>query len=482
MKKSSTCVSGHGYVVICREYFQSKKWQAARAFSEAEAWLDIIQSARFEATETTTRIGCSEVTWTRGQLPASNRYLSKRWGHSETWVKSVLCRLRRDRRITTDVSQGLTVITVVGYDRYSPRAGDRYAVRDCAGGHATPPEKEKEEDERARRYSVKNIDKNSPTSVSNTNNGKYITTIRGMLQEDGSGKNSPTSVSNTNNGKYITTNRGMLQEGGSGKNGPTSVPNTNNGRNITTNRGMLQEGGSFLFRQEGRDEADAVIGATVAAGSGAVTAAAGSAAAEAASVNGDSGAVTTAAGSAATDVVTMPTVAITSGAVTTAAGAMVACGGMTMPRGTLSDGKDIDYEAFMKMFNIIVYPCGIPRVQSMTSSRRRMVRQCVEAVGMTTVTDVIHKVAASRFLCGGGASGWRATFDWIFRLANFKKIMEGRYDNRQYGRAAERPSSEEHRSADVRGAKASERARRDIEFAAALTATLNGCCGMYGTL
>ena len=453
MKKSSTCVSGHGYVVIYREYFQSKKWQAARAFSEAEAWLDIIQSARFEATETTTRIGCSEVTWTRGQLPASNRYLSKRWGHSETWVKSVLCRLRRDRRITTDVSQGLTVITVVGYDRYSPRAGDWSAVRDYAGGHATPPGKEKEEDERARRYSVKNIDKNSPTSVPNTNEGRNITTNRGMLSEDGPDKNSP-----------------------------TSVPNTNEGRNITTNRGMLSAGGPVVFSQESGDEKGAAITDSVVGDSKAVTTAAESKAVDEASIDKGSKAVTTAAGSVATDVVTMPTVAISSGAVTTAAGAMAACGGMTMPRGGLYHGDVIDYEAFMKMFNIIVYPSGIPRVQSMTSSRRRLVRQCVETFGMNAVTDAVHKAAASRFLCGGGASGWRATFDWIFKLPNLTKIMEGKYDNdRQYGWAS-RPSCAEHRSADVRGGKASERARRDIEFAAALTATLNGCCRMYGTL
>lgn len=66
-----------GYITLSRRFFASEKWQAARAFSEAEAWLDLIQSARFEASSTTSRIGCYEVTWNRGQYPASNRYLAK---------------------------------------------------------------------------------------------------------------------------------------------------------------------------------------------------------------------------------------------------------------------------------------------------------------------------------------------------------------------------------------------------------------------
>lgn len=108
-----------GYITLSRRFFASEKWQAARAFSEAEAWLDLIQSARFEASSTTSRIGCYEVTWNRGQYPASNRYLAKKWGRSEQWVKSFLRRLKRDDMITTDNSQGVTVITLKNYDKYN---------------------------------------------------------------------------------------------------------------------------------------------------------------------------------------------------------------------------------------------------------------------------------------------------------------------------------------------------------------------------
>ena len=108
-----------GFIKLSRSFFDNKIWQAARAFSESEAWLDLIQSARFEASPTTSRIGCYEVTWGRGQYPASNRFLAKKWGRSEQWVKSFLGKLKREKMITTDNGQGVNVITLVNFDKYN---------------------------------------------------------------------------------------------------------------------------------------------------------------------------------------------------------------------------------------------------------------------------------------------------------------------------------------------------------------------------
>lgn len=108
-----------GYIKLSRKFFDNKIWQAARAFSECEAWIDLIQSARFEASPTTSRIGCYEVTWGRGQYPASNRFLARKWGRSEQWVKSFLGKLKREKMITTSNNQGMNVITLVNFDKYN---------------------------------------------------------------------------------------------------------------------------------------------------------------------------------------------------------------------------------------------------------------------------------------------------------------------------------------------------------------------------
>ena len=87
-------------------------WKAARTYSECEAWIDLWQSARFEATRHTAGIGGREVTWGRGQFPASIRFLARRWSWGEQRVRGFLDMLRREQMITTDRSQGMTVITL----------------------------------------------------------------------------------------------------------------------------------------------------------------------------------------------------------------------------------------------------------------------------------------------------------------------------------------------------------------------------------
>lgn len=109
-----------GYIRLSRSFFDNDIWKTARAFSSCEAWLDLIQSARFEATPTSSCIVGCRVTWGRGQYPASVRFLSKRWGRSERWVRSVLNRFRNEGMIDTDSSQGVTIITLKNYDKYNP--------------------------------------------------------------------------------------------------------------------------------------------------------------------------------------------------------------------------------------------------------------------------------------------------------------------------------------------------------------------------
>lgn len=111
--------SGDGFIKLSRKFFSNKMWTASRAFSECEAWLDLIQSARFEASPTTSRVGIHEITWRRGQYPAATSFLAKRWGWSDQNVKTFLKKLKREEMITTDSTQGVNVITLCNYDEYN---------------------------------------------------------------------------------------------------------------------------------------------------------------------------------------------------------------------------------------------------------------------------------------------------------------------------------------------------------------------------
>ncbi|MCD7899365.1 MAG: hypothetical protein LUH22_05680, partial [Bacteroides sp.] len=65
----------NGFVKISRKFFTHELWNLNRTFSQGEAWLDFIQLARYDLEPHTENIGGRDITWCRGQLVASNRYL-----------------------------------------------------------------------------------------------------------------------------------------------------------------------------------------------------------------------------------------------------------------------------------------------------------------------------------------------------------------------------------------------------------------------
>lgn len=111
-----------GFIKLSRKFFDNDIWKAARTYNDSEAWLDLIQSARFEASEITSRVGGRDITWGIGQYPASNRFLAARWRWSEQKVKTFLAKLKKKGMINTDCSQGMNVITLINYEEYNSPA------------------------------------------------------------------------------------------------------------------------------------------------------------------------------------------------------------------------------------------------------------------------------------------------------------------------------------------------------------------------
>ncbi len=111
-----------GFLRLSRRFFSNEMWKVAREFSECEAWLDLIQSARFDATDKaySELIGGREISYSRGQYPASISFLMKRWQWSEKKVRYFLAKLKKRGMITTCNKQGMTVITLCNYDEYNP--------------------------------------------------------------------------------------------------------------------------------------------------------------------------------------------------------------------------------------------------------------------------------------------------------------------------------------------------------------------------
>lgn len=122
--------SDKGFIKLSRKFFSNELWNEARTFSSCEAWLDLIQSARFDVTPRKESIGGREVSYMRGQYPASIRFLSKRWSWGEKRVRLFLSYLKKQGMITTDSSQGINIITLCNYEEYNGRGTSEDTPKD----------------------------------------------------------------------------------------------------------------------------------------------------------------------------------------------------------------------------------------------------------------------------------------------------------------------------------------------------------------
>ena len=106
-----------GYIRLNRGFFEHTFWQEDLEYHRREAWLDLIQLARFEAREELIQGKLIEVR--RGELPASRRYLEKRWKWSGNRVVTFLKMLERSGMIKQRKNQGQTIIILYKYDDYN---------------------------------------------------------------------------------------------------------------------------------------------------------------------------------------------------------------------------------------------------------------------------------------------------------------------------------------------------------------------------
>lgn len=115
-----------GYIKLSRKYFAHFLWNEKRTFSKAEAWLDLIQQVRFDGSCNGKKLVNGKlIEFKRGEVIASNRYLSERWQWSgPSTVKRFLDLLKLEQMIETRVEQGETIIILCNYDSYNTEKND----------------------------------------------------------------------------------------------------------------------------------------------------------------------------------------------------------------------------------------------------------------------------------------------------------------------------------------------------------------------
>lgn len=92
--------------------------------------------------------------------------------------------------------------------------------------------------------------------------------------------------------------------------------------------------------------------------------------------------------------------------------------------------EPVDFVGLQSYFNE-TFKGKLPMVANMTEARRKAVKARIAEYNKDTVFLVLQKVLASPFLLGCNDRNWKCDFDWIFKAANFTKILEGNYDEKR---------------------------------------------------
>jgi hypothetical protein len=108
-----------GFIKLDRKFFDNFLWSEARIFSKAEAWIDLIQLARFEAS--TELINGKAIELQRGEIPISRRYLELRWNWGSTKVSNFLHTLATLGMTNQRQCEGQTILLLVKYGLFNDK-------------------------------------------------------------------------------------------------------------------------------------------------------------------------------------------------------------------------------------------------------------------------------------------------------------------------------------------------------------------------
>lgn len=117
-----------GFIKLSRKFFTNTYWNQKRTFSLSEAWLDLIQLARFEERPTDIILANGrEISIKRGEIRASLRFLSDRWGWGVEKTKKFIDKHIEKQEIERRTEQGESIIKLCKYDSYNPSSNtDQY--------------------------------------------------------------------------------------------------------------------------------------------------------------------------------------------------------------------------------------------------------------------------------------------------------------------------------------------------------------------
>lgn len=108
----------------------------------------------------------------------------------------------------------------------------------------------------------------------------------------------------------------------------------------------------------------------------------------------------------------------------------------------------IDFNGLVSFFN--TNRGTMPEVKKLTKARESRILSLEKQHGKKSIIAVIEKSRDSPFMQGDNKENWTANFDWIFKPANFLKILEDNYARKQNTRSNNSSATDaEHKQSAV---------------------------------
>tara|TARA_R100001530_G_scaffold109837_1_gene77199 strand:+ start:29 stop:1009 length:981 start_codon:yes stop_codon:yes gene_type:complete len=97
------------------------------------------------------------------------------------------------------------------------------------------------------------------------------------------------------------------------------------------------------------------------------------------------------------------------------------------PKGSCASDDALKPEHICEKWNEVAPTIGKPSIRKLTPERRQLLKARIAQNDLDDFVAVFAAIKASPFLRGD--TGWRGcNFDWVFKKANFQKILEGNYN------------------------------------------------------
>jgi predicted phage replisome organizer len=95
----------------------------------------------------------------------------------------------------------------------------------------------------------------------------------------------------------------------------------------------------------------------------------------------------------------------------------------------IRERENTDYKSLVDLYHTICK--SFPSVRSLSDARKKAIKARLKTYSVEDFKIVFENAEASSFLKGKNDRNWQANFDWLIKDANFVKVLEGNYADRE---------------------------------------------------